>query len=172
MSPQYPIFICPNCRAGADLEADVDETSEEWQLMSENEQKAAEAATTPPATEAAAPEAPAEEPAAEVGDVTMAVGADSPAVNGDSSTSAISQPVPIRNPASGAGRGVRNRGTPSPPGGREGPITPRNDAGPWVFDGTAGRRVAEANAEMRSIDATAADGDVTMNDSDVPEGAA
>ena len=43
MSPQYPIFICPNCRAGADLEADVDELAEEWQQMKKEEEAEAEA---------------------------------------------------------------------------------------------------------------------------------
>src|SRR4051794_13024936 len=28
--PSYPHFLCPNCRAVADLEADVDEPFEEW----------------------------------------------------------------------------------------------------------------------------------------------
>ncbi|EPE10984.1 ring finger protein [Ophiostoma piceae UAMH 11346] len=32
-SPQYPSFICPNCRAAVDLEADVEDPPEEWDDM-------------------------------------------------------------------------------------------------------------------------------------------
>src|SRR6185436_13826280 len=35
-SPQYPIFICPNCRAAADLEAEVEDPEEWEQLESED----------------------------------------------------------------------------------------------------------------------------------------
>ncbi|CEJ82692.1 hypothetical protein VHEMI02741 [[Torrubiella] hemipterigena] len=189
VSPQYPIFVCPNCRAGADLEADVDETSEEWQMMAEKEEQSngtpAAAEVEAEATETTAPPPPAvvtpddiaevAEPEAEAGDVTMAMAADTAraepepaaatATVNNTSNSTTTQPVPIRNPASGSGRGIRSRTTPSPPGGREGPITPRNDAGPWVFDGTAGRGPAvDANGEMRSLDAAAIDADMTMND--------
>lgn len=59
---------------------------------------------------------------------------------------ASSSPMPIPSPGSRSGdinsRGASGRDarTPSPTGapvsnGQEGPITPRNDAGPWVFDG-------------------------------------
>ena len=73
-----------------------------------------------------------------------------------------SNPVPI--PASASQRaasgpmtipnvdGQRDRRTPSPTGapvvlnGGEGPITPRNDAGPWVFDGSGLRMRADGVA--------------------------
>lgn len=76
---------------------------------------------------------------------------------------ATSEPLPIR----GAGRAshLRDSGTPSPPGGgAEGIITPRNNAGPWVFDGRAGRQPAEATTEMTSLD-SAAEADITTHES-------
>lgn len=81
-------------------------------------------------------------------------------------THTTSAPLPISNPASGAGRASMSRDnrTPSPPGpGAEGPITPRNEAGPWVFDGSAGvgagGSAGEPTAAMASLDAAA---DMTM----------
>lgn len=58
--------------------------------------------------------------------------------NNDTTTHATSEPVPIPT-----GTPVARR-TPSPNSipvinGHEGPITPRNDAGPWVFDGSGAR---------------------------------
>ncbi|KAG8407560.1 hypothetical protein J3459_015992 [Metarhizium acridum] len=163
-SPQYPIFVCPNCRAGADLEADVDEPSEEWQQLedggmdadkkeSENSQSGESPVADP--TEAAAPD-----PDAMDVDVTMSVNvSDSPQGRpAGSSLHAASEPLPITNPASGSGRvgHLREHRSPSPSSsGAEGPITPRNNAGPWVFDGSAGQRAAAGSPEMRSLDAAA-----------------
>ncbi|KAM0428297.1 hypothetical protein ACHAPT_007198 [Fusarium lateritium] len=168
-SPQYPIFLCPNCRAGADLEADVDELAEEWEQMKEEAE--AEAATPAKAdTESETEQAP---PAATPGrstpersntcdsdlmDVTVNITPETPQRHEVSHT--VSEPLPIRNAASGAGRSgqLRDSRTPSPPGmtnGAEGPITPRNNVGPWVFDGSAGRAAAPTSAEMTSIDAAA-----------------
>lgn len=75
---------------------------------------------------------------------------------------ATSEPLPIR----GAGRASHLRdGTPSPPGGgAEGIITPRNNAGPWVFDGRAGRQPPDGTAEMTSLD-SAAEADITTHES-------
>ncbi|KAJ4312476.1 hypothetical protein N0V84_009922 [Fusarium piperis] len=178
-SPQYPIFLCPNCRAGADLEADVDELAEEWeQLKGEAE---AEAATPAKAdTESETEQAP---PIVTPGrstpersntydsdpmDVTVNITPETPQRHEVSHT--ISEPLPIRNAASGAGRSgqIRDSRTPSPPGmtnGAEGPITPRNNVGPWVFDGSAGRAAAPTSAEMTSIDA-AAEVDLSADDKD------
>ncbi|RGP63038.1 hypothetical protein FSPOR_8838 [Fusarium sporotrichioides] len=169
----YPIFICPNCRAGADLEADVDELAEEWQQM-KNEAEA-EASTpaqidTEPETEPE-PE-PEPEPAAPVAgsgtstpersntvdsdhmDVTVSITPETPQRN--EVNHAISEPLPIRA-VSGARRSnqLGDSRTPSPPGGNEGPITPRNNVGPWVFDGSAGSTVSATEGEMTSIDAAA-----------------
>lgn len=165
-SPQYPNFVCPNCRAAVDLEDDVDEPSAEWQVLDEQE----ESFPLQPATNGHVETPPSPPDAADATildndamDVTVNMSADSPSSRGEQ-PHATSQPLPIRNPASGSGRAARARGTPSPPApGPEGPITPRNDAGPWVFDGNAGRNPADP-AEMRSLDAAAMDMDPVSNE--------
>ena len=67
----------------------------------------------------------------------------------------VTAPLPISSPVSGSGRlhPDRENGTPSPPSGVEGPITPRNDAGPWVFDGSAGRPGETTGTGMSNLDA-------------------
>ncbi|KAJ4165834.1 hypothetical protein LMH87_007447 [Akanthomyces muscarius] len=161
MSPQYPVFICPNCRAGADLEADVEEPSEEWEMFDEpeksdkdekDEKLDAIAEISPPAAE---PEV------ADVDrmDITISEPADAQEPS-NPTAHATSSPLPIRH-ASGA-----RRGTPSPPRpGAEGPITPRNDVGPWVLDGRAGRDSPEG-AQMTSLDAAATEMDLTIHAGD------
>ncbi|KAJ6441586.1 FHA domain-containing protein [Purpureocillium lavendulum] len=160
-SPQYPIFVCPNCRAGADLEADVEEPDEEWQQLEDAQDEEVKPQTTngqPPeaASEATSAPAPAEPDAM---DTTMDVTVNPNACDSPGGRSNLphepTEPVPIRNPASGAGRvnQLRENRSPSPHTNGEGPITPRNNAGPWVFDGGAGRRVADPTAEMTSLDA-------------------
>lgn len=174
-SPQYPIFICPNCRAGADLEADVDELAEEWQQMKEEEDRAAEEEISEPEAAPVEPVPSADTTTIEKSnvhdtdamDVTVNITPESP--QRGNLPHAVSEPLPIRNAGSGAGRpsALRDSRTPSPPGlnGAEGPITPRNDAGPWVFDGSAGRRADATTAEMTSLDA-AADMDIGQIPSD------
>ncbi|KAK2592557.1 hypothetical protein QQS21_009737 [Conoideocrella luteorostrata] len=162
-SPQYPIFVCPNCRAGADLEADVDEPNEDWERLDEDvmETDQKEPSSKSEDGEAAAPEATdASSPDLDAMDVTVSLSpAESP--NGRLSNGLphpVSEPLPISNPASGSGRvgHLRQNRSPSPSAnGPEGPITPRNNAGPWVFDGSAGRRVVDGSSEMRSLDAAA-----------------
>ncbi|KAI5457803.1 hypothetical protein BGZ63DRAFT_407862 [Mariannaea sp. PMI_226] len=192
-SPHYPIFICPNCRAGADLEADVDELAEEWQQLKNEEKADAEAESgneapveTPTPSEPAALVAATEvatpqhdEPDVldvDPMDITVNITPESPERERERErgnvSHAISEPLPIRSAASGAGRqNIRDSRTPSPPGmtnGAEGPITPRNNAGPWVFDGSAGRNANATLAEMRSLDAAAEmnmDGPPTSDDS-------
>ncbi|KAL6864268.1 hypothetical protein J3F83DRAFT_157788 [Trichoderma novae-zelandiae] len=172
-SPQYPIFICPNCRAGADLEADVEDAGEEWQNIDEF---SAPTDTVPPTVvETLAPEivpslpSPAEDPPEATVQETdaMDVTVNFTASGSPTTPHATSDPLPIRSRPSGGGRAshLRETGTPSPPGnGAEGLITPRNNAGPWVFDGMAGRRPATAAAEMPSLD-SAADADTTTHES-------
>lgn len=191
--PNYPIFICPNCRAAADLEAEV-EDPEDWEQIgvelegkeNENteESRSKEPRLDPPAQVEAgrtsvdrirasleraratrtsmertrsqnnvnnlvpAHDEPAEAPqtaASENADMTDAHisdgGASTPSslgANNETTTHATSDPVPIPT-----GTPITRR-TPSPNSipvinGHEGPITPRNDAGPWVFDGSGAR---------------------------------
>ncbi|KAK4241891.1 hypothetical protein C8A03DRAFT_40726 [Achaetomium macrosporum] len=177
-APSYPIFICPNCRAAADLEAEV-EDPEEWEQLDSDEGAAPQegALLQPPPTDpnnpgsAAPSSAPRKSresarsarftqppPPNEVPEVDMLLEPEPaqqasfpPQLSGTATTipdpsilsHTMSDPMPIpaqRNILPGDGR--RETRTPSPTGapvtnGHEGPITPRNDAGPWVFDGSA-----------------------------------
>lgn len=176
-SPQYPIFICPNCRAGADLEADVEEPTEEWQNMDDFEEPEQPVpvtvahATVPEVEEEAAPPfaSPIDDPVeatvqeTDAMDVTVNITSAASPTSSPTALHATSEPLPIR----GAGRAshLRDSGTPSPPGGgAEGIITPRNNAGPWVFDGRAGRQPPNGTAEMTSLD-SAAEADITTHES-------
>lgn len=196
-SPAYPIFICPNCRAAADLEAEV-EDPEEWEQLDSDEGDRPQEGALLNARDSSENQAPisltreskesvrstsrqAQSPPQPMdidsgGDITMLMDDspphDIPRTDGASlaeldrpprpsvspySTSnpvpiptnpfinrAASNPVPMTN-----GDGERDTRTPSPTGvpvvvnGTEGPITPRNDAGPWVFDGSGARLRAD-----------------------------
>ncbi|GAB1320352.1 hypothetical protein MFIFM68171_10562 [Madurella fahalii] len=211
-SPSYPIFICPNCRAAADLEAEV-EDPEEWEQLDSDEggaQQEGALLQAPSSNHADAPprksresvrnanhmvlSSPQQSPPQqqiEVPEVTMLL--DSPPqlplpasaqidISASSSAGVLlpgpavalpspsplshhtpSNPVPIPAAAvaqqrilssggigGGDGRREGTR-TPSPTGapvvmnGHEGPITPRNDAGPWVFDGSGVRLRADGS---------------------------
>lgn len=96
---------------------------------------------------------------------------------------ATSDPVPIPSSSATASRGANgattggdrrdSTRTPSPIGvnpvlmGTEGPITPRNDAGPWVFDGSGVRmRGGEATVgppQVISLDAAANGDEMDVN---------
>jgi E3 ubiquitin-protein ligase DMA1/2 len=193
-SPSYPIFICPNCRAAADLDAEV-EDPEEWEqldsdegdqpqegaLLIPNDSAENQASLAPPrksresvrstSRQAQGQPQPQE---ADNGDTTMLLDPSNHilpqpdntilvdvATNTDPvgrptvSPYSTSTPVPI--PTNAASQRAVSAGptvpavdsrhdarTPSPTGapatnGHEGPITPRNDAGPWVFDGSGVR---------------------------------
>ncbi|KAL2164309.1 hypothetical protein VTH06DRAFT_3525 [Thermothelomyces fergusii] len=165
-SPSYPIFICPNCRAAADLEAEV-EDPEDWDQLESDEGAAAarEGASPqpPPAaldnSDGSAPEQPQQQQqqrqSTEPTDMDLLIDPSPPrepsppqldgAVAHGASTvlsHTISNPMPIPSPTQRTSAGDRYEArTPSPTGapvtnGHEGPITPRNDAGPWVFDGS------------------------------------
>lgn len=225
-SPSYPIFICPNCRAAADLDAEV-EDPEEWEqldsdegdqpqegaLLSPNDNAENQASLAPPrksrdsvrstSRQAQAKPQPQE---ADHGDTTMML--DHPdgilpqpdnTILADVTTQtnqtarptvspySTSTPVPIpinatlqravsagtTAPAVDSRRDAR---TPSPTGapvainGHEGPITPRNDAGPWVFDGSGVRSSTDGGSRegpngnvvhVNSLEAAVAD-DVVM----------
>ncbi|KAI1465006.1 uncharacterized protein F4812DRAFT_147715 [Daldinia caldariorum] len=175
--PSWPIFICPNCRATADLDAEVDEPSDEWQQLDSGIDDTQEDKSTPPASQPndeIVPLVPSQtnvndnasrpsgEGEGEVGDMTMHV--DAVAAQPALSRHAVTEPVPIPNATpcvSNGDRSTTNR-TPSPNSnplgtGNEGPITPRNDAGPWVFDGNPARVSQESTRRngMTSLDAAA-----------------
>ena len=163
--------MCPNCRAGADLEADVEEPSDDWQQLEDEEMDAdkkessAAESIEEQSDEAASDGADASAAEPDPMDVTVSVSQpDSPAGRSNSASHSTTEPLPIRNPASGSGRvgHLRGQRSPSPSSGAEGPITPRNNAGPWVFDGGAGGR---DGVPTMSLDA-AADMDVSQGQSD------
>ncbi|OHF03662.1 FHA domain-containing protein [Colletotrichum orchidophilum] len=183
-SPQYPIFVCPNCRMAADLEADIEDPEEDWEQMDEDEepeqkqqkQEVKETAAVPSAPLTAAATVVSSRPQLpEIGtdddamDFTVELDrartvAEAPELAPTTvapNTSIPPVPIPAVGIAQAAlSRSGRDTRTPSPIGNHlvsanEGPITPRNDAGPWVFDGSAGRRAAEASNGMRSLDAAA-----------------
>ncbi|KAI1384643.1 uncharacterized protein F4822DRAFT_433184 [Hypoxylon trugodes] len=176
--PSWPIFICPNCRATADLDAEVDEPSDEWQQLDSGVDDIQEEKSVGPASQSnddAASSVPspvnsngdAQQSSSDgdVGEMTMqldpaTVAAVSQAV---STRHTVTEPVPIPNatPRISGDRSATNR-TPSPnnnplTNATEGPITPRNDAGPWVFDGNPSRVSQESTRRngMSSLDAAA-----------------
>lgn len=198
-SASYPIFICPNCRAAADLEAEV-EDPEEWEQLDSDEGAIAAqegALLQPPSADPNnTPSAPRrsresvrsarllaaqqqQSQPAEVPDVTMLLDPspppereDSPAQFDGAATLAnpgvlshtMSTPMPIPSAAQRIlPDGRRETRTPSPTGapvtnGPEGPITPRNDAGPWVFDGSGVRLSQEGGRPVLAAAAAAGQG--------------
>ncbi|KAK8022262.1 RING finger protein [Apiospora rasikravindrae] len=190
MGPSYPIFSCPNCRAAADLDMDVEEVSDEWQQLDSGPEEASEnpfadnasqqeaepnrqgaqsaqstqsaqSAQSENVTPANAETPQAASPEVEMGDATVLLNS-SPAAGNTPlahTTSPVTIPTTSRTTtaAASSNRGTR---TPSPTGAplancTEGPLTPRNDAGPWVFDGDAGRASQDISrpGAMNSLDA-------------------
>lgn len=100
----------------------------------------------------------------EGGDVTMMLDR-APTVQEPLIRSEVSSPVPIPRAspmvANVSNSSTHARRTPSPPNAgvivQEGPLTPRNDAGPWVFDGDAGRASQDVSrpGAMVNLDAAA-----------------
>ncbi|KAK3375404.1 hypothetical protein B0H63DRAFT_278553 [Podospora didyma] len=212
-SASFPIFICPNCRAATDLEAEV-EDPEEWEQLDSDEggdrpeegpslqvQANAEAPPRrskesvrsarrevppsprprPPREEASMISFPDALPAAQAGDLLVGglAAGNSNAPSTDAGRPGLphasSNPMPIPSSGPGSQQRVvsspanisahddqRDIRTPSPtgapmPNGQEGPITPRNDAGPWVFDGSGVRMRAEVANPSDGAEAARAD---------------
>ncbi|KAI1338052.1 RING finger protein [Xylariaceae sp. FL0016] len=166
--PTWPIFVCPNCRATADLDAEVDEPADEWQQLDSGVEDAVEdrspneesSGAVEPADSAGQPDggedivmSPIQ---GDVGDATVNFESTSMAPPQPPLGHATTEPVPIPNATPRTSSGERR--TPSPNGQpQEGPITPRNDAGPWVFDGNPARVSQESTRRnaMGSLDAAA-----------------
>ncbi|KAK3295768.1 uncharacterized protein B0H64DRAFT_323343 [Chaetomium fimeti] len=187
-SPSFPIFICPNCRAAADLEAEV-EDPEEWEQLDSDEGAIAQqgALLQPPLVDpnsqnSNSPSAPRrsresarsarlfaaqqqqqQSQPAEVSNMDLLLSSSPPQQESPPQldgavtladptmlSHTLSTPMPIPSPAQRTlPDGRRETRTPSPTGapvanGHEGPITPRNDAGPWVFDGSGVRLSSES----------------------------
>ncbi|KAF2653829.1 hypothetical protein K491DRAFT_602046 [Lophiostoma macrostomum CBS 122681] len=188
--PTWPNFLCPNCRAVADLEADVEDLGdfEEWDEAAEalvgqhgpNEDRQ----TTPRDSTVPAINPPDSTTQTNgqlsFGDLEAAIAniniADS--LNGIASLSApgpttpqrrvspaplssVTQPLAINltgaNEHSGLSPMIRTgSGNLRPSGGPDCPMTPRNDAGPFVLDGSAGRNSRPPNADESSPESTLA----------------
>lgn len=180
-SPQWPNFLCPNCRFMADLEADVEQPEdEEWD-------EAAEDASPPPTRANGEPSGssdenvdgqPSDDGEDSRGTVLPRNSSRTRAQETDEdlaallSHTALGTPSPLtenRPPRSANGEGSSStqpiniastggsRTTSDPIGARsmtptshaqfalaagpitEGPLTPRNDAGPFLLDGSDGR---------------------------------
>lgn len=189
IGPSAPIFICPNCRAAADLDAEVDEPSDEWQQLDSGMEDAPEERleqSVPQLIDSDAPSSGAHASdrdtpesshgAIDVGDMTVHI--DPATLEREiPSRHVSSDPVPILNSAfrtTSAGRSAaflaspRGARTPSPEGHPTigitgGPLTPRNDAGPWVFDGNPARVSEDSSRRpgMSSLNAAAQAGTAT-----------
>jgi hypothetical protein len=198
----WPNFLCPNCRAVADLEADVEEQEDEWEedsleaaieaskqeteskasIMDEDEEpdgvRTGRAMDPIPSSRKVGeveavegsirPEDYSAVPTAEDDDLTAlshlsihptedtiletpARSVTPPELANQASASALAAPRPI--PGRAGSSYELHPGTP----GVEGPMTPRNDAGPFVLDGGAGRSSAGATTRrpVGSLDAAA-----------------
>ena len=180
----YPQFTCPNCRAVTDLEAEVDQLEEEWEegewVLDEKVSTPSNAADPPiPATTAGLPSQHTRHLARpEVDDIELP---DAPSLNIYDDTDVSATPAHVRLASSSGGNtttqlngidipnaaiSISNHPAASlervrtpdtgDVGGGEGPLTPRNDAGPFVFDGSAGR----ASGRRLASGSSSAPGDV------------
>lgn len=197
----WPNFLCPNCRAVADLEADVEEAEEDWEADSIEEALVAsrlegEASGTG-GSSSEEPNGVLTSRAVESSSSNLSNGhAVTPPTNGTDLGTPLSpvatlgdeatQVVPVQSATASAPRAIPIRSTPGAAGTtayeltmgppvHEGPMTPRNDAGPFVLDGGAGattaddgrvvgrttgsvgRRSVPNSASVQSLDATAAE---------------
>lgn len=171
--PTWPNFLCPNCRAVADLEADVEELDDfgEWEEIpaaegADGQETGPDRALTPRPSAAplvTAPEAPTiagplenglPDLAAAFSSYNLADGLIGQSAANPSTperfitpaqSSSVTQPVTIQSRGSQSNSGL----APSFPTGQgqECPMTPRNDMGPFVLDGSAGRSSVSNNRE-------------------------
>ncbi|KAI0477016.1 SMAD/FHA domain-containing protein [Xylaria cf. heliscus] len=160
----WPIFMCPNCRATADLDAEVDEPTDEWQQLPEEVPEEKTRDEAPHASNAVISSGSQPNGGTHVNQkdpnettVMLFESTTTPPTLAGPSRHTVSNPVPIPN--------APQRRTPSPNrngllNAHEGPITPRNDAGPWVFDGNPARVSQESTRRnaMASLNAAAQTG--------------
>ena len=155
----YPQFVCPNCRAVTDLEADIEDIQEAWETGEDES----------PGVEEASAEDFANAAGSAVADGSMDLSED---INGTAQHSMPGQSNPIPLSVTGvATRALARRANDGEGGDNttgsigdslsaaqtpsnalrdprtanetlEGVVTPRNEAGPFVFDGTVGRRAS------------------------------
>ncbi|KAF2209160.1 hypothetical protein CERZMDRAFT_10562, partial [Cercospora zeae-maydis SCOH1-5] len=160
--PNYPNFLCPNCRFVADLEAEVEQPEEDgmFEDFTDGDVQARGGGETPHGNRndelGDGEERHTLDSAPDISDRSHEgeVDEDLPDRSSSSALPALSlQPIPIPRSRSGQrspsdSNGARST-TPTshapfalsagPMVMTEGPMTPRNDAGPFVLDGSAGR---------------------------------
>ncbi|QDS77329.1 hypothetical protein FKW77_004927 [Venturia effusa] len=196
----WPNFLCPNCRAVADLEADVEEAEEDWEEDSIEEALAAsrlegdangtggssseepDGVRTPRAMEPMSDLSNGHSASSSADDIDFGTSLSPVATLDDEATqiesiqsTTVSAPraIPVRSTPGSTGTTAYEL-TVGPPV-QEGPMTPRNDAGPFVLDGGAGattaddgrvvgrttgavaRRSVPNSVPVQSLDATAAE---------------
>jgi hypothetical protein len=197
-APTWPNFLCPNCRAVADLEADVEDMGEFESWDDEAEQTNGVDSAEPPqdrhVTPKASTNALAEQavrptrdmnvlPPSNMSDLEAALSSITIAdtVNGNAGQSATSPATPQRTMAPAQSSSVTQPVSINIVGANEAaglsplfqhthdplsterapdcPMTPRNDAGPFVLDGSAGRaagqRVRDALEDRPTVGTTA-----------------
>ncbi|KAJ6261937.1 hypothetical protein Dda_2736 [Drechslerella dactyloides] len=122
----YPILPCPNCREIADLEAEIDEgTDENWEELDKvKDESSNEAASKGDSTKAIAGDGSGDDRAK-----TPQLAEESAGTTTDTGAGAMHIPVAALNLAATNGTDV-----PDPNN-----QTPRNNAGPFVLNGTTGR---------------------------------
>jgi hypothetical protein len=173
--PTWPNFLCPNCRAVADLEEDVEDTGEFEDWEGEEEQVNGDSSAQTDAEKADRHVTPRSSRASVHGNgngnefdggvgltgleqqiTNIDINTDSPDGVADHlvpqtpdrhitpPTSSVTQPVTINVSGANEFTGLSplypavNDGL-TPDRMADGPMTPRNDAGPFVLDGSAGR---------------------------------
>ncbi|KAL9111071.1 MAG: hypothetical protein Q9227_004504 [Pyrenula ochraceoflavens] len=173
----YPQFTCPNCRAVTDLEAEVDQIEDDWedgewvpdadQSSAANGSALASIANNPDVPQRRAeqhqtedrqdlelPDAPALEIRSMDSHEPSSTGED--AMMNLTGVNIPSAAISISNHQAADSDRVSTPDTGDVMSG-EGPLTPRNNAGPFVFDGSAGRssgRRAAAAVSPASLSAS------------------
>ncbi|KAH9877875.1 hypothetical protein J1614_003092 [Plenodomus biglobosus] len=167
--PTWPNFLCPNCRAVADLEEDVEEPDlDDWEEdaeqvdgepMAKVETQQGDRQTTPPVSGSPVNGNSSEDAAANLAHLISNINvtdsldeiASQPLPETPDrrltppATSSVTQPVAINVPGANEYSGLSplhpaaiHNGL-MPDRAPDGPMTPRNDVGPFVLDGSAGR---------------------------------
>lgn len=152
IGPHYPNFLCPNCRFVADLEADV-EPPEELEEMENNDldpHLAAHESSSTDDNERSEHDTEAHHDDDELADLlretnltpTQPITITHPPHMQPSAPSETAIGARSTTPTSSSQHALASPSQIFP----EGPMTPRNDIGPFVFDGSAGRVDAVARA--------------------------
>jgi E3 ubiquitin-protein ligase DMA1/2 len=154
-------FQCPNCRAYWDLNADVDVDVD----MDDDESINGDETQEPDANDTAMPDTSVVVTPAAEGQVNgdhrprnsallsrrQVTNPDSPEIASVTASSAID--VPRRNGENGPHLEPTRTRTPDTERliNGEGPLTPRNDVGPFILDGSAGRRTTSHVVAMSEV---------------------